>query len=123
MLSLFFRKKKNQKTKKFFFKKTNKEQKKKKVQFKKKKKTCVTFYKKMQQSEAEKESDSAIGPAGDGKADDVKIVMVLDSSGSMASIRDDIIGSVNSFLDQQKKLLVNDNATFSLLQFGQVIRW
>jgi Mg-chelatase subunit ChlD len=55
---------------------------------------------------------------------DIKIVMILDASGSMKEIRFDMIGSINTFIEQQKELrLVNETATFSLFQFGQVMRW
>lgn len=42
-------------------------------------------------------------------------IMLLDRSGSMASIRDDAIGGVNTFIEEQKK--EPDNAFFSMIQF------
>jgi len=43
------------------------------------------------------------------------ITMVLDRSGSMESIRDDVVGGVNHFLRQQAKRI--PDATFTLVQF------
>ena len=62
---------------------------------------------------------------GVGAQDDsgTKIVMLLDSSGSMNNIRDDVIGSVNSFVEQQQKQKLDDKATFSLAQFDSKMRW
>lgn len=57
-----------------------------------------------------------------GDPDDTKIVMVLDASGSMNTVKTDIVGSVNSFLDAQKTI-IEDKPTFSLLQFGHVTNW
>ena len=44
-----------------------------------------------------------------------ELVLILDRSGSMSSIRDDAMGSVNSFLDDQKK--VEGSANVTLCQF------
>jgi uncharacterized protein YegL len=52
------------------------------------------------------------------KKDYCDINLVLDRSGSMKSIRDDTIGGVNVFLDQQK--LLPGEATFSLFQFDNI---
>lgn len=56
-------------------------------------------------------------------ANNALIVMVLDRSGSMESIRDDTIGGVNSFLEEQRKVpgkcwvtLAQFNHTYELLQ-------
>jgi hypothetical protein len=57
-----------------------------------------------------------------GAPDDSKIVMVLDASGSMNTVKNDIVGSINAFLDAQKTI-TEDKPTFSLLQFGQVNHW
>jgi hypothetical protein len=43
------------------------------------------------------------------------ISVILDRTGSMESIRDDIIGGFNTFLNEQKNL--PDRTTFSLVQF------
>lgn len=43
------------------------------------------------------------------------ITFIIDRSGSMAGLRDDVIGSFNTFIDDQKK--VKGEATFSLIQF------
>lgn len=43
------------------------------------------------------------------------ITMILDRSGSMASIRTDVIGAVNKFIDDQKS--VPGECTFTLVQF------
>lgn len=44
------------------------------------------------------------------------IVVILDKSGSMHEIRSDIIGSVNQFLTEQKKIA--DNTTFTFVTFS-----
>lgn len=46
------------------------------------------------------------------------IVLVLDRSGSMASIRDDAIGGVNTFIEEQQK--EDGEAYFSIVQFDSV---
>lgn len=46
------------------------------------------------------------------------ITVILDRSGSMATIKDDIIAGFNSFLNSQKKLL--SDCTFTLIQFDTV---
>ena len=43
------------------------------------------------------------------------IIMLLDRSGSMASIRDDTVGGINTFLDAQRQ--ATGRATFTLAQF------
>ena len=52
----------------------------------------------------------------DPESDNVDIYLVLDRSGSMASIRDDTIGSVNTFIQEQKD--IGDNATLTLVLFN-----
>lgn len=47
--------------------------------------------------------------------DETDITVVLDRSGSMASVRDDTIGGFNSFLEEQKA--VSGSARVSLVQF------
>lgn len=47
------------------------------------------------------------------------ISVVLDRSGSMASIRTDTIGGLYTFVEEQKK--VDGNATLSLVQFDDVV--
>lgn len=47
------------------------------------------------------------------------ISVVLDRSGSMASIRTDTIGGLYTFIEEQKK--VDGNATLSLVQFDDVV--
>ena len=49
------------------------------------------------------------------KDDLIDITLVLDRSGSMASVREDTIGGFNSFLEQQKA--VPGSACLSLIQF------
>jgi len=66
---------------------------------------------------------TTINPVIAGADDDDKIVMVLDSSGSMQTIKQDIIGSVNEFIAQQQKLPDSASSTFSLLQFGAKLHW
>jgi Mg-chelatase subunit ChlD len=61
-------------------------------------------------------------PTVAGAPDDSKIVMVLDASGSMNTVKADIVGSINGFLDAQKTI-TEDKPTFSLLQFGHVNHW
>lgn len=46
---------------------------------------------------------------------DTHISIILDRSGSMASIRDDTIGGFNAFLDEQER--VSGSATLTLVQF------
>ena len=43
------------------------------------------------------------------------ITVVLDRSGSMSSLSDEVIGAFNSFVDEQKQ--VAGTAVFSLVQF------
>jgi uncharacterized protein YegL len=49
------------------------------------------------------------------KKDYTDIIIVLDRSGSMQSVRTDTIGGVNKFIEEQQK--VPGEATFSLFQF------
>ena len=49
------------------------------------------------------------------KKDYCDITFIIDRSGSMGMLRDDVIGSFNTFIDDQKK--VKGEATFSLIQF------
>ncbi len=49
------------------------------------------------------------------KNDYTHITVILDRTGSMESIRDDIIGGFNAFLDEQQKL--PGKATMTLVQF------
>jgi hypothetical protein len=51
---------------------------------------------------------------------DLHIVMILDESGSMGPIRNDIIGSVNTFIDEQKNLK-QDNTAFTFVKFSNNI--
>ena len=47
------------------------------------------------------------------------VIMVLDESGSMNGIRDDIIGSVNGFIREQQQININDTETImSLIKFN-----
>ena len=50
-----------------------------------------------------------------GKNDYTHITVILDRTGSMESIRDDIIGGFNAFLEEQQKL--PGKATMTLVQF------
>lgn len=43
------------------------------------------------------------------------IVVLIDRSGSMSSIKDDVIGGYNTFIEEQRK--VGDNAVLTLVQF------
>lgn len=45
------------------------------------------------------------------------ITIILDRSGSMASIKDDTIGGFNSFIDEQKRVEGGDEVVVSLIQF------
>lgn len=47
--------------------------------------------------------------------DATSIVMILDKSGSMESMRSDVIGGFNTFLDEQKQ--EGDNAELTMIQF------
>jgi len=48
-----------------------------------------------------------------------KIVLVIDESGSMDTIKNDMIGSINSFIEDQKKL--EDESTFTMVKFSDKI--
>jgi hypothetical protein len=50
-------------------------------------------------------------------SDQCHLVMLLDESGSMHMIRNDIIGSVNKFVEDQQNLK-EDNTTFTLIKFA-----
>ena len=52
------------------------------------------------------------------KEKNVKIVCILDSSGSMHSVKQETIDGFNSFLETQKEM--KDNATLSLIQFNSI---
>jgi hypothetical protein len=58
----------------------------------------------------------------DGVDGQYHIIILLDESGSMFDIKDDIIGSVNSFLDEQKKLDMSSNDLISLYKFSSECR-
>src|ERR1700679_3537488 len=51
----------------------------------------------------------------------VHIVMLLDESGSMASIKHDIIKSVNDFINEQKTIK-DPNCTFTFVSFSDTVR-
>jgi hypothetical protein len=51
-----------------------------------------------------------------------KIVMIIDESGSMDVIRDDIIGSVNSFVSGQQKEKGTVPTTFTLIKFNNSVK-
>ena len=53
------------------------------------------------------------------ESDIFDIVMVVDRSGSMSSIRNDAIGGVNTFIDEQEKE-DNNNTFVSMVQFDDV---
>jgi len=46
------------------------------------------------------------------------LTLILDRSGSMSSIKDDVIGGINTFIEEQKK--VDGNIMFTLVQFDSV---
>jgi hypothetical protein len=50
-----------------------------------------------------------------------KIVFILDESGSMQSIKNDIVGSINHFISKQKKLKTERPAYFSLVKFNETV--
>lgn len=52
--------------------------------------------------------------------DDLHIILILDESGSMDNIRTDIIGSVNSFIREQKEMK-SDNAKISFIKFNSIV--
>jgi Mg-chelatase subunit ChlD len=47
-----------------------------------------------------------------------KIVMIVDESGSMSTIRNDIIGSINTFITEQQKEKCTIPTTFTLIKFS-----
>lgn len=49
------------------------------------------------------------------------VVMVLDRSGSMGCVRNDVIGGVNTFIDDQRK--IEGECLFTLIQFNQDIKF
>jgi hypothetical protein len=49
--------------------------------------------------------------------DDLHMILILDESGSMGTIRNDIIGSINTFTNEQKELK-KDNTTFTFVKFS-----
>ncbi len=61
-------------------------------------------------------------PEPDNPIDDLHIIMILDESGSMGSIRNDIIGSVNTFINEQKELK-KDNTTFTFVKFSTLVSY
>ena len=48
------------------------------------------------------------------------IVMIIDESGSMTMMENEVIQAINSFIQEQKSIL-NDNTTFSLWKFNNKI--
>jgi hypothetical protein len=50
------------------------------------------------------------------------IVLVLDSSGSMASIKNDIVGSVNEFIKGQQYAEVKEIPIFTLVKFSDTVQ-
>lgn len=46
------------------------------------------------------------------------ITLLLDRSGSMETVRDDVVGGVNAFIEEQKK--AQGDAVFSLVQYDSV---
>jgi uncharacterized protein YegL len=53
-------------------------------------------------------------------SDDFKIVMILDESGSMETIRDQIIKSINDLITEQKQIKERP-ATFTLVKFNDYV--
>ena len=52
----------------------------------------------------------------------VKVVLILDESGSMGSVKESILKSVNEFIDKQKiGIKGKEEDTFSLIKFSDVI--
>jgi hypothetical protein len=58
-----------------------------------------------------------------GADDDARIVLLLDQSGSIHDIQNDLIGSVNAFIEQQQKQGLDDKATFTLATFSDKVTW
>jgi len=46
------------------------------------------------------------------------IIILMDESGSMMSMGDEPINSVNTFINEQQKNIINDGATFTLITFN-----
>ena len=57
--------------------------------------------------------------------DEFRALIVLDASGSMAPIKEDMIGSINEFITQQKKLMEEQKTAtyFTLQQFSNDVRY
>lgn len=49
------------------------------------------------------------------------IIFILDESGSMESMGKEPIQSINNFINDQKKVLLNDDATFTLYKFNSIV--
>lgn len=58
-----------------------------------------------------------MNPETETSIDNLHIILILDESGSMHNIKSDIIGSVNNFIDTQKKAKV-DNTKVTLIKFN-----
>lgn len=52
---------------------------------------------------------------------DLHIILILDESGSMDSIRKDIIGSFNKFIREQQQLKVSDKTSVTFIKFNDEI--
>lgn len=49
----------------------------------------------------------------------VEIICIVDRSGSMSHLHDDVVGGINSFIDEQKK--IKGKANITLVEFDNVI--
>jgi hypothetical protein len=67
--------------------------------------------------EVKQEQQQDLNPEQDIPVDDLHMILVLDESGSMGTIRNDIIGSINTFINEQKELK-KDNTTFTFVKFS-----
>jgi hypothetical protein len=52
--------------------------------------------------------------------DNLHLIIVLDESGSMSEIRNDIVGSINTLIKEQQKLK-KDSTTVTLIKFNDII--
>lgn len=75
----------------------------------------VKAKKKVGTTKTGKKGGHAVKKKPNPKTQTVHIVMILDRSGSMQSVKDDVIGGVNSFVRDQQK--APGKCTFTLVQF------
>jgi Mg-chelatase subunit ChlD len=71
-------------------------------------------------NENKNEMKQKLQPEQQNIIDDLHIILILDESGSMDGIRADIVGSVNSFIREQKGIK-SDNSKITFIKFNSVV--